>query len=472
MTQPTTIHDVAVIGAGVVGCAIARELSRFGVDVALVDAADDIGTGTSKANSAILHTGFDAPVGSLEASLVRRGHSLLSEYASENDIPIKHVGALVLAWSADDLEQLRAIEAKARDNSYLGARRRTAEEVYALEPGLAPGLEGALEIPDEAVVCPFTTPLAFATEAVLNGAELFLNSPVTSIDSSHDEWWTLRSGARAISSRWVVNAAGLYADDIEEMITPTDVQIAPRRGQFVIFDKHASSMVSSILLRVPTPRTKGVLIAPTVYGNVLLGPTAEDIEDKTDTRTTHAGISHLLAEGERIIPGINDFEITSTYAGLRAVGPSGYQVDADGSDRYAWAYGIRSTGLTSSMAIAEHLLGRMSDEGLEIDSSPAPRAASPPLGLNYLGDDRPRTYAEGDRVAADPMAGRLVCFCEEVTLADLETAMSSVIPPRCLQGLWRRTRAMGGRCQGFYCRGSIAEWFDENSRTTSGRPER
>jgi glycerol-3-phosphate dehydrogenase len=466
MNPPTPIHDVAVVGAGVVGCAIARELSRFGLNVVIVDAADDVGTGTSKANSAILHTGFDAPVGTLEASLVRRGHSLLSKYASENDIPIKHVGALVLAWSSEDLEQLRAIEAKARDNSYVGARRRSAEEVYAVEPHLARGLIGALEIPDEAVVCPFTTPLAFATEAVLNGAELILNTPVTSIETSQEGWWTIRGGHSAISARWLVNAAGLYADEIEAMIAPTQVRITPRRGQFVIFDKHASSMVSSILLGVPTPRTKGILVAPTVFGNVLLGPTAEDIDDKTDTRTTHAGISHLLAEGERIIPGINDFEITSTYAGLRAVGPSGYQVDADGSTRYAWAYGIRSTGLTSSMAIAEHLLDRMSDAGLEIDSGSLQETVSPPLGLNYLGDDRPRPHVEDAHIASDPGAGKLMCFCEGVSLADLESAVNSVIPPRCLEGLWRRTRAMGGRCQGFYCRGSINEWFDQNSNTT------
>lgn len=470
MAPPSHIHDVAVIGAGVVGCAIARALSLAGLDVALIDGAEDIGTGTSKANSAVLHTGFDAPVGTLEASLVRRGHTLLSKYASENDIPIRQVGALVLAWSEEDLEELQSMEATARDNSYHGTRRRTADEAYAIEPRLARGLVGALEIPGESIICPFTTPLAFATEAVLNGATLFLDTPVTTLDSSQAGRWTVRGGQKAISARWLVNAAGLHADDVEAMIAPTEVRITPRRGQFVVFDKQASSVVSSILLGVPTPRTKGVLIAPTVYGNVLLGPTAEDIEDKTDTRTTHSGISHLLAEGERIIPGINDFEITSTYAGLRAVGPGGYQVDADGTSRYAWAYGIRSTGLTSSMAIAEHLLGRMSDEGLEVDWRTTSETVSPPLRLNYLGNDRPRTHAQDGRVASDPKAGKVVCFCEEVTAADLEAAMNSVIPPPDLDGLWRRTRAMGGRCQGFYCRGTIGKWFDQNSRAIGDRP--
>lgn len=459
MTATPPIHDVAIIGAGVVGCAIARELSRHGLTVVLIDAADDVAARTSKANSAILHTGFDAPPGSLEARLVRRGHGLLSKYAEDNDIPLMQVGGLVLAWSADDSRQLDDISNRARENSYDHTRRLSPEEVYAREPHLAQGVVAALDVPDEAVICPFTTPLALATEAVLNGVDLFLNTPIDRVDSLESGGWALGGGNRRLRARWLVNAAGLYADQVEAMIRPTDLRISPRRGQFVVFDKHAASRVSSILLGVPTPKTKGVLIAPTVFGNILLGPTAEDIGDKTDTRTTHSGISHLLSEGERILPGINDFEITSTYAGIRAVGPAGYQVDADRSLHYAWAHGIRSTGLTSSMAIAEYVVERMADAGLEIDEhrSPPPSFS---LNLNYLGEDRPRTYQSGERIDLDPESGKVLCFCENVTLGDLEASMSSTIPPQSLEGVWRRTRATGGRCQGFYCRMAIHSWFE------------
>ena len=454
-------YDVAIIGAGVVGCAVAQSLSRFELSVVLIEGSNDIATGTSKANSAILHTGFDAPVGSLEAELVSQGHTLLTSYARQVGIPLQRVGAHVIAWSAEDVSELSEIETKARANGYDGTRPLAPDQMYNREPRLARGVHGAIEVPDESIICPFTTPLALATDAVRNGVNLQLSSPVKRLDQADFGGWVVATPTQNIEARWVVNAAGLRSDEIEAMVGPTEHRVTPRRGEFVIFDKTASSLVSSIILPVPTPKTKGVLIAPTVFGNVLLGPTAEDLEDKTDTRTTHSGITHLIAEGDRVMPGINDFEITSTYAGLRAVGPAGYEIDADGSRRYAWAYGIRSTGLSASMAIAERLVQRLADEGLPVNEKPSASIKAVD-GLNYLGEDADRRFCNE--------AGRVVCFCEKTTLADLEAAVASDIPPSDLEGLWRRTRALGGRCQGFYCRTNVTRWFETKiSARSSGR---
>lgn len=456
---PSDTYDVAVIGAGVVGSAIAQALSRFHLRIALIDAADDVGARTSKANSAILHTGFDAPVGTLEAELVRRGHHLLSEYTALVGIPLQSIGALVLAWSAEDLVELKEIERRALDNGYSSGYMMNPEEVYWREPHLAKGVLGAYAVPDESIICPFTTPLALATDAVLNGASLYLETLVTSIQKTAAEWLVEAAG-NSLRARWLVNAAGLHSDSVEAMVKPTSHKVTPRRGEFVVFDKHASSLVSSILLGVPTPKTKGVLIAPTVFGNVLLGPTAEDLEDKADTRTTHSGIDHLLTEGERLIPGISEYEITSTYSGLRAVGTAGYEVEADASSRYGWAYGIRSTGLTASMAIAERLVERMTAAGLSARAKD-PSEIEPMRGLNYLGEDHSRAARSEARVQSDPDAGKVMCFCENTTLTELTTAQQSPIPPASMEGLWRRTRATGGRCQGFYCRATISRWFHD-----------
>jgi glycerol-3-phosphate dehydrogenase len=444
-------YDVAVIGAGVVGCAIARALSRHRLRVALVEAGNDVGTGISKANSAILHTGFDARPGTLEARLVSRGHRLLNEYAASAGIPMHRVGATLVAWPSDDSDALERISSRAVENGYHAAERLTADQVYRREPHLAPGAVGGLAIPDESIICPFTTPLAFATEAVANGTTLMLDSPVETARRV-DRRWELILGGTRISTAWVINAAGLHGDSVAGLFGASSPEIRPRRGQFVVFDKTAGGLVSSIVLGVPSPRSKGVLLAPTVFGNLLLGPTSEDVDAKDATETTEDGIAHLLEKGTALLPGLADTEVTSTYAGLRAV-PStdAYHIEVDAGSGYGCATGIRSTGLSASMAIAEYLLDQLSDAGLALET----KAGTVPSIISSAADS-----ADGD-------AGRVVCFCELTTMAELEKAAVSPIPPRTVDGVWRRTRATGGRCQGFYCRAQVVDWLAAKTGRTA-----
>jgi glycerol-3-phosphate dehydrogenase len=449
------LHDVAIIGAGVVGCAIARALSHHHLDVALIDAANDVGTGTSKANSAILHTGFDAPEGSLEASLVARGHRLLAEYATNTGIPIRRSGATLVAWSENDVLSLGRVRSTAAANGYHAAVPLTAGEVYEREPHLAGGASGGLAIPDESIICPFTTPLAFGTEAVLNGVNLLLNRPVTAA-SRKSTGWCLTANGESINTKWVINAAGLNGDTIAQMLGDTPFTLTPRRGQFIIYDKAAAELAKGIVLGVPNPRSKGVLLTPTVLGNLLLGPTAEDLDDKTATETTAPGLSTLVKEGERILPLLADMEVTSTYSGLRAVSnKNGYDIAVDGEAGYARVSGIRSTGLSASMAIAEHLMNQLADAGLPLE----PKTKLHQVTMPYIGEGRTRPSADDAAIAADPSAGTVICFCELTTLAELEAAAASPIPPVSIDGLFRRTRATGGRCQGFYCRADITAWL-------------
>jgi glycerol-3-phosphate dehydrogenase len=438
--------DVAVVGAGVVGAAVARALARFELRTVLIEAAADVGTGTSKANTAILHTGFDAVPGSLEARLVARGYALMGAYAEEARIPLERTGAVLVAWNDDEREQLARVEEKAHANGSTDVRRLGPDDVYAMEPRLGPGARGGLEVPREAILCPFTTTLALATEAVLNGVELRLQSRVVSVTAGPTHH-RLECGGEAVEARVVVNAAGLQSDTVDGLFGPPRFRVRPRRGELVVFDKLARGLVRRVILPVPTKTTKGVLVAPTVFGNLLLGPTAVDVDDRDDRATTAEGLSTLLERGARILPALATEEVTATYAGLRAATESSdYQVHFDGSRRYLCLGGIRSTGVSASLALAEHALERL---------APAlplrPRADYRPVRMPALGEAMRRPHDDPALVARDADYGRVVCHCERVSVGEIRDALRAPIPARTLDGLRRRTRCLLGRCQGFYC---------------------
>jgi glycerol-3-phosphate dehydrogenase len=447
---PRGPFEVAIVGAGVVGSAVARELTLRGASCVLVEAAADVGTGTSKANTAILHTGFDAKPGTLEAGLVRRGHELLSGYAARVGIPTAPIGALMVAWSAEQLDRLSGVEAGAIENGYRDAGPVDVDELYEREPSLGPGAHGALAIPGEGIVCPWTTTLALATEAVMGGCRLALGAPVLGIE--REEPFELRTSRGSVEAAYLVNAAGLHSDELDAMLGHREFSVRPRRGELIVFDKLARGLIDHILLPVPTEKTKGVLVAPTVYGNLLLGPTADDIDSRDDRSTTAGGLASLLADGARIIPALAEHEVTATFAGLRAATEHGdYQLRVHEEQRYVCAGGIRSTGVSGSMAIAEHVRDGLAAAGLELSAEPA--GAEPKMP--NIGELAPRPFERADLIAGDPELGRVVCFCERVTRGELDAAMRSPIPPSDLDGLRRRTRALMGRCQGFFCEAQV-----------------
>lgn len=455
---PERTYDVAVVGAGVVGCAIARELARHPrLRVALVEAQDDVGQGTSKANTAILHTGFDATPGSLEARLVREGYQRLAAYAAECGIPVERLGALLVAWDEEQLAALPRLAEKAERNDCPDTRLLGADELYAREPHLGPGALGALHVPGESIICPWTTTLAYATQAVRAGVDLHLNTRVE--QSSRDGRGHLLTTSRGtLRARRLVNAAGLHADTLDRALGHDDFTVTPRRGQLIVHDKLARPLVRHILLPVPTALGKGVLVAPTVYGNVLLGPTAEDLHDKRATGSTAEGLALLREKGGRILPALLREEVTAVYAGLRAATEhNDYRITAHPEQAYVTVGGIRSTGLTASLAIAAHVVGLLTDTGLD----PGPARDLDPVRMPNLGEAFPRPHQRSELIAADPEYGTLVCHCERVSRGEIRDALAGTIPPRTLDGLRRRTRARAGRCQGFYCGAAVRQLFEE-----------
>jgi glycerol-3-phosphate dehydrogenase len=456
--------DVAIIGAGVVGTAIARTLAGYQIRCVLLEAADDVGTGTSKANTAILHTGFDAKPGSLESRLLTRGSGLLRDYAQRAGIAVERTGALLVAWTPEQAAALPGIADRARCNGYRAVRELSAAQVYEREPALGPGALAGLSIPDESVIDPWSVSLAFATEAVRAGVSLLLGTRVTGVAAS-GEGYELATTRGPVRCGWAVNAAGLGSDEIDRMFGGSGFTIKPRKGELIVFDKLARRLLTSIVLPVPTARTKGVLVAPTVYGNVLLGPTAQDVTDRSDVSTTRDGLASLLAAGYRILPGLAEEEVTAAYAGLRAATEHpDYVIGVTG--RHARVAGIRSTGLSASLGIAEHVADLLGEAGLPLK----PREAAAPPVMPCLGEVAPRPFADPGRIAADPAYGEIVCHCERVTRGEIRDALASDIPPAGLDGLRRRTRAMNGRCQGFYCAATVSRLFSDPARTLASAP--
>jgi glycerol-3-phosphate dehydrogenase len=468
-------YDVAIVGAGDVGSAIARELARFHLRVALLDRGD-VGAGTSKANTALLHTGFDSKPGTHEARLVARGHALLLSYGAEVGIPIERTGALLVAWNQSELDRFEQIQDNAVACGHKPMRHVETEELYRCEPALGAGARSALEVPDEFIICPWTPPLAYATQAVRAGVELRRREAVIGLDALQPGGWRLhtrragpgRPGDHGhLTARWVVNAAGLHADEVHRMAGRDGFTVTPRRGELIVFDKLSRPLVNHIILPVPTAKTKGVLIAPTVFGNVMLGPTADDIHDKADTASTAGGLARLRAAGQRLMPRLLEHEVTAVYAGLRpATEHIDYQLEVDADRRYACAGGVRSTGLTAAMAIAEWIRDGLESAGLALRERPE---GLPAITMPNLGEAFPRPYAQAERIAGDPAYGEIVCFCERVTRGEIRDAADGVIAPFDLDGLRRRTRVLMGRCQGFFCGAQVAGALAREGRLTAGQ---
>lgn len=449
-------YDLVVVGAGVVGTALAREFSLTGLRVLLVDAGDDVSGATSKANTAILHTGFDAKPGTLESRLVARGYQLLSDYAAAAEIAVEPLGALLVAWDDEQLAALDGITAKAVKNGYGHTRFVSVTELANLEPNLGPGALGALSVPGESIIDPWTPPLAFATEAVRNGVQLRFGRRLITAELLAEFAVLGFESGDSVSTRWVINATGLGSDLVDALFGHNDFRIIPRRGQLIVFDKLARSLVNHVLLPVPTAMGKGVLISPTVFGNVMLGPTAEDLTDRTATDTSADGLAMLRVKGERLMPRLLAEEITATYAGLRAATEhDDYQITIHPEQRYVCVGGIRSTGLTSALAIAEYVRELVAEAGLDVTAA---HESDPPL-MPRLGERSVRPFQDAERIDGDSEYGRIACHCERVTRGELRDALTSTVPPGSCDGLRRRTRAMNGRCQGFFCAATIHHDF-------------
>jgi len=443
--------DVAVIGAGVVGCAMSRRFALEGARVVLLEAAHDILAGASKGNSAILHTGFDAPPGSLEHECMQAGRAEYLEIRAALNLPLLETGAMLVAWTEAEEGALDAIESTARVNLVPDPSRLGPAAILAREPNLSARARAALLIPGEHIIDPWSAPLAYALQALANGAQIFRGTQVTA-GAFDGALWHLTTPRGKIRARTVINCAGLHGDRVDEaLLGRSDFEIRPRKGQFVVFDKTAATLLRTIILPVPSERTKGVVLAPTIFGNVLVGPTAEDQDDRARADTSTKTLRALLDRAAEILPALAAIPVTATYAGLRpATDRKEYRIVADPARHRITVGGIRSTGLTAALGIARHVY-RLYESSLYESSG---RAHSPPAApatprMPNLAEHLPRDWQT-------PGYGEIVCHCELVTRREIEAALAGPLPATDLGGLRRRTRAAMGRCQGFNCLARLA----------------
>jgi glycerol-3-phosphate dehydrogenase len=447
--------DVVIIGAGVVGCALAYELSRFELRVLVLEAKYDVGEATSKGNSAIIHTGFDATPGTLESQFVTRASRLWPALAERLKVPMRSVGAVLVALDGEQLAELPDLHAKAGKNGVEDVELISAEQVRRMEPYVAPDLQGGLLVPRESIIDPFSVPIAFAELAVANGVHFVFGVEVRGIeDADRAVKHVVDARGHRFAARRVVNVAGLGSQRLARGYHGTPFSLNPRRGQFLVYDKNVAPLVSRILLPTPTPTTKGKLVAPTIFGNLLAGPTAEDLPwgAAEATSTTIVGLTEVRDAAWRLCPSLVRHRPIASYAGARcncAEGSYQIRVHDGGNKGVITVSGIRSTGLTASPALAEHLASLLQDKcGLELSSRAG--AVEQRAEKDWPGWWK-RPYEDPARVASEPDYGRITCFCETISKGEIKDALNSALAPQSLDAIKRRTRTLMGRCQGFNC---------------------
>ncbi len=447
------MYDVVVIGAGVVGCAIARELSRLSGRFAVLERASDVSEGASKANSGIVHAGFDAEPGSLKAAYNVRGNPLIAKWAAELHVPYLNNTSLVLALAKTELPGLTALLERGLKNGVPGLKILSREEVLAREPQVNPAVAGALLATTGGIVSPYNLTLALAEHAAVNGVDFHLNCEVQAIRRIEDGTFAIQTNQGEFAARAVINAAGVFADTLNDTISRDSFTITARRGEYWMLDKQAGQNYKATLFMLPTEKGKGVLITPTVEQTLIVGPTRETIADKTDTRTTAVKLAEILTVASRICPDLpKDLYITS-FAGLRAHCDRGDFIIGRSVDvkRYYLAAGIESPGLTAAPAIACDLAAFVAADLMlnprsDFAPPPAPLHTSEPLAV---------------LIARDPAYGRIVCRCEQVSEAVIRAAIRRPLGARTLDGIKRRTRANMGRCQGGFCTPRTLEILSE-----------
>ena len=436
--------DVVVIGGGVVGCAIFRRLALAGQKPLLLEAGSDILSGASKGNSAILHTAFDAPPGSLERRCMQAGYREYRDIHHRLNLPLVETSALVVAWDEAQLQRLPEIVDKAHQNGVGDVIEIPRDELRRREPNLAPHALGAALVPGEHIIDHCSAPLAYALQGLAHGGRVLRGCKVLGGDFARGSW-SLHTERGRIGAGIVINAAGNHGDIVEAICRESPFKITPRKGQFVVFDKPAARLVRAIILPVPSERTKGIVICRTAFGNLLVGPTAEDQTERDLAEVDHDTLAMLVAKGCELVPGLADVGVNAIYAGLRpATQFKDYQIAALPERNWITVGGIRSTGLTASLGIAAHV-----GDLYAAHFHPLEDAAPIWTPVPNLCEERPRPYQTGT-------GGDILCHCEWVTRGEVEAALGGPLPAGDLGGLKRRTRAMMGRCQGFYCGAHVA----------------
>lgn len=448
----TNMYDIAVIGAGVVGGMIAKTLSAYRLKICILEKQHDVAMGASCANSAIVHAGFDAKAGSLKAKLNVRGSEMMAEVCRELGVKYKNNGSLVIGFNDDDRATVEELYRRGVANGVKDLKVLDSEELHRIEPNVSKNAICALHAPTGSIVCPYELTIAAIGNAMDNGADLKLDFEVTDIKNCGDCYEILSNG-ETVQAKYVINAAGIYSDAIAKTVGDDSFSVHPRRGEYVLLDKECGALVSHTIFRTPSKMGKGILVSPTVDGNLLTGPTSVDMEDKEDKATTPEGLARIMREAIENVDGVTFHKTITSFCGLRAVGSTGDFIINMPSDRFVNVAGIESPGLSSAPAIGEYVVELLANAGMKLqknDSYQPRRAAAHAF--------REANMEEKNAIIKkDPAYGRIICRCETVTEGEILAAIRQNPKPRDLDGVKRRTRAQMGRCQGGFCSPYIVE---------------
>ncbi|MCU0270227.1 MAG: NAD(P)/FAD-dependent oxidoreductase [Acidimicrobiales bacterium] len=438
-------HDVAIIGGGVVGCALAHELTRHRIDVTLLERATEVGFGTSKANSGIIHGGHHASPTTLKGRLEWIGNQRWGDLCDELGFGFARVGELTVALSEADLPTLDHLVEQAEAKGVPGVERWDRDRVLAAEPNLTTDVVAAVHGPTTAVINPYEACFGLAEQAVHQGLVLRTDCPVLGLARNGDTW-VIRTPAGPVHARYVLNAAGVFADAVATMAGVGDFTIRPRKGEEYLLDKRLAGLVHRVIYPCPTPTTKGTLVIPTYDGTIMIGPTADLVDDPDDVTTSADGADRVLAAARRLVPGISDRDVIAQFAGVRAVLDSeDFLIGPTAAPGFVNVAGIQSPGLTAAPAIAELVVDLLRAQGLELAPAAGPAPPLPrPVHFASLPTEDQRALAE-----RDPRYRRIVCRCEFVTEGEVLDAIDR--GARTLDGLKFRTRTGMGRCQGGFC---------------------
>ena len=440
-------YDAAIIGGGVTGCAIARELSRYDMSICVIEREEDVCSGTSKANSAIVHAGYDAVPGSNKAIFNVEGNRIMEELSKELDFPFKRNGSFVLCFSEDDRPALNALYEKGVKNGVPGLSILSGDEVRAMEPNVTDEVVAALYAPTGGIVCPFGLTIALAENACDNGVEFLFNTEVREIRKG-ENGYDLETEDQIIHATYVINAAGVYADVFHNMVSEEKIHITPRKGDYCLLDKEAGTHVAHTIFQLPGKMGKGVLVAPTVHGNLLVGPTATDVNDREYTRTTAKELSEIMEKAAWSVKNVPFRQVITSFSGLRAHEDRddfiiGEAPDAEG---FFDASGIESPGLTSAPAIGIHVA--------ELVARKAKASRKESFCGTRKGILDPQKLSLSERaelIKENPRYGTIICRCEGVSEGEIVDAITRTLGAVSLDGVKRRVRAGMGRCQAGFC---------------------
>ncbi len=448
------MYDVTIIGAGIIGTFIARELARYTLRIALLEKDNDVANGTTKANSAIIHAGYDAKSGTLKAKFNALGNPMFDKVCEELDVPFKRIGSLVLAFSEDQMETLGELYEQGRQNKIPDLRILNRDEVKAIEPNISEYVVGALHAPTAGIVGPWELAMALAENAVDNNVDLMLNNEVIKIEKQEDSY-VIFTNEQQIKTKYVINCAGVYADNLHNMVAKPSFEIIPRRGQYFVLDKSEGNITNSILFQCPTKLGKGVLVLPTVHENILIGPDAEDIENKENTETTEERLCYVMEASRKTLSNVPFNSVITSFAGLRAK-PSTEDFiieESNQSKGFINVAGIESPGLSAAPAIAEYVVNMLRDmDGsfkLNEEFNPIRRKMTVFMALNE--------EEKKEIIKKDPRYGRVICRCENITEGEIVDSINRNAGARTFDGVKRRVRPGMGRCQGGFCGPRVME---------------